>query len=269
MTDHVMTKATLAPAAANLGALLAKAGATDGGHALVWTLFSTDRAAKRDFLYRAVDARTFLVVSPRPASDPHAIWHMRPQPYRPEPQVGERYSFILRANPSVDISRAGRQRSQRVDAVMHAKNQARAEERPWSREAECEAALSWLYAREANLGVRFVREGCAASSYRQMRIPRGIDEAKSQGHIAISTVDFEGLLVVTAPAHLIARLTEGIGRGRAIVALWVGRAPSGNAVSMTPIRPAMRKQRGWVRRLGPRHRRPSSSALGRVKRSRM
>lgn len=89
------------------------------------------------------------------------------------------------------------------------------EGRPWGREAECEAALSWLYAREATLGVRFEREGCAASGYRQVRIPRGQAEGRSQGDITMSTVDFEGLLVVTEPARFVARLTEGIGRGRA------------------------------------------------------
>ena len=124
MTAFHMTRATLAPQTRNLGALLADSGEHDAGHRLIWTLFPGEDA-RRDFVYRAADNRKYIIVSQRPAIDRHEIWHLESQPYAPVPVSGRRYSFILRGNPSMDISREGR-RSMRVDAVMHAKRLAKA-----------------------------------------------------------------------------------------------------------------------------------------------
>lgn len=212
MTIWHITRAVLAPATRNLGVLLADSTDGDAGHRLVWTLFPGDNA-HRDFLYREADRGSFLIVSQRPAVDAHQIWRLDTKPYEPCPRAGERYSFILRANPSMDISRAG-QRSLRVDAVMHAKRQAKARGERWTPDMERASALDWLYAREAAIGVRFDRTRCDASGYAQAALPRD-DAARSRRAITYATIDYEGHLDVVDGARFAETLKTGIGRARA------------------------------------------------------
>jgi CRISPR system Cascade subunit CasE len=212
MTAHVLTKAVLAPEAHNLGVLLRENAATDGGHRLLWTLFardSTAAASTRLFLYRRVDDRTYMIVSEAPPHDAHKLWQLGPKPYDPRPVMGERYRFILRANPAMAISQDNR-KSLRVDAVMHAKRQAKASGKDWQREDEAAAALAWLHKREDAIGVRFAREACHVRDYVQGRVPR-----KDAAPARFSTVDFEGAFEVVDSAKLVTALFSGIGKARA------------------------------------------------------
>lgn len=211
MTAHVITKATLAPAARNIGALLAETAAADGGHRLLWTLFPTDGDARkpRDFLYRRIDDRSYLVVSPTAPIDGHGLWQLGPKPYQPHPIKGERYTFILRANPALAI-RQGQRASVRVDAVMHAKRAARAAGQAWGREQEEAAALDWLFKRENAIGVRFDKAVCLVHDYTQVHVPRKNDKT-----IAFSTVDYEGGFTVDDAEKLTHALLSGIGKARA------------------------------------------------------
>lgn len=184
----------------------------DGGHRLLWSLFpSTSQGApERDFIYRRIDDRNYLIVSSRPPADAHALWQLGPKPYDPEPRSGEVYHFILRANPAMAVSRQGRKSSLRVDAVMHAKRAARADQKPWGREEEEATALAWLYARQAAIGVKFDQQRCRTTAYEQHRIPRKHGEPAR-----FSTVDYEGRLAVDDPARLKHALFSGIGKARA------------------------------------------------------
>lgn len=213
MTAHFLTKTTLAPAQHNVGALLTDAGRDDLGHRLVWTLFPSepDERIARNFLYRAIDERSFLVMSETLPRNDHALWRIDdPKAYEPAPRVGERYGFILRANPVMAV-RAQDRRSIRVDAVMHAKQAARIAKLPWGREEEEIAALDWLWKREAAIGVAFDHEGCHARDYRQHRI----GGKKRTDPIRFSSVDYEGVLSVTDPERFTAALVNGIGKARA------------------------------------------------------
>lgn len=211
MTGHVLTKATLAPAAHNIGALLAETSSVDGGHRLLWTLFPSDREArkKRDFLFRKVDDRTYYIVSPTTPVDMHRLWRLGPKPYAPKPMAGERYSFILRANPAISISQGNRQ-SIRADAVMHAKRTAKRDGKPWGRDEEAEAALAWLYKRDEAIGVRFDRENCHTLNYVQATLPH-----KNGESVEFSTVDYEGAFEVTDAGRLMTALFNGIGKAKA------------------------------------------------------
>ena len=212
MTGMLLTRATLAPQTRSLAALLAEQGARDGGHRLVWTLFpDTEGKADRDFLFRAVDDRTFLILSHRAPQDAHGIWCLEPpKPFLPEPRVGERYTFLLRANPAVKPLNGGGPGADRGDAVMHAKKAARAENRTWDREEEAQAALDWLIKREDRLGVSFLRQATMATGYRQVSIGR-----RSARPIRFSTVDYEGRFEVSDPEHLLSALTGGVGKAKA------------------------------------------------------
>jgi CRISPR system Cascade subunit CasE len=215
MTQYLLTKATIAPVAANLGTLLAENGAVDGGHKLVWTLFpaspdaAIDAKTPRDFLYRAVDDRTYFVLSRRPPEDQHKLWQMGSKPYQLELQAGERYSFILRANPVMAI-RSGNGKSTRVDAVMHAKTLARKDGNAWTELRETEAALAWLMHREDHLGVTFDRDATRAERYSQVRIPR-----RGSPPVRFSTIDYDGSLEVKDPVRFHTALVSGVGKARA------------------------------------------------------
>lgn len=213
MTAHFLIKATLAPAQHNVGALLADTARADHGHRLVWTLFPSEPEdrVERSFLYRAIDERSFLVLSGTLPRDDHALWHIGdPKSYEPEPRTGEHYGFILRANPVMAVRTQSRQ-SIRVDAVMHAKRAAKHAGQHWGREEEEAAALNWLWKREAAIGVAFDREACHAREYRQHRIA----VKKHTKPIRFSSVDYEGLLTVTDPERFTAALVNGIGKARA------------------------------------------------------
>ena len=213
MTAHFLTRATLAPAQHNVGALLADAAALDHGHRLVWTLFPSEPEDRieRSFLYRAIDERSFLVLSETPPRDDHALWRFAdPKSYEPEPRAGEHYGFILRANPVMAV-RTQNQQSIRVDAVMHTNQAANRVGQHWGREEEEAAALNWLWKREATIGVAFDRESCQAREYRQHRI----SAKKHAKPIRFSSVDYEGLLTVTDPERFTVALVNGIGKARA------------------------------------------------------
>jgi CRISPR system Cascade subunit CasE len=190
-----------------LTALLLDAGERDVGHRLVWSLFADDPDATRDFLYREAEPGRFLIVSARAPSDPKELWSLQSKPYAPEFTPGQRLGFALRANPAQSVKTPGRDRGVRVDAVMHAKTLA---PEPLDSDQVEQAALDWLFAREAHLGVRFDRPCCAAGGYRQVRIGR-----KGAKPIRHSVVDYEGALEVADPAVLAGAVTQGVGKARA------------------------------------------------------
>lgn len=195
------------PAQKALARMLLDEGDRDVGHRLVWSLFADDPDASRDFLYREAEAGRFLILSDRQPGDPNGLWKIDTKVYAPVLTVGLRLGFALRANPAQSVKTAGKDRGVRVDAVMHAKRQATD---PFDAEAVEAAALGWLFAREARLGVVFDRDRCSAGGYHQVSIARA--GARPIRH---SVIDFEGVLEVVDPAALAVVLTTGVGKARA------------------------------------------------------
>jgi CRISPR system Cascade subunit CasE len=195
------------PAQKALARMLLDEGARDVGHRLVWSLFTNDPEAKRDFLYREAEVGRFLILSGRPPADPLGLWQIQSKPYAPFLASGLRLGFALRANPAQSVKMAGRDRGVRVDAVMHAKRHA---DRPFGPEDVEAAALAWLFARETRLGVAFDRDRCSAGGYHQVSVARA-----GKRPIRHSVIDFEGVLEVVEPAHLAAALAGGVGKARA------------------------------------------------------
>lgn len=193
--------------------LLLDSGRDDGAHRLVWLLFGDDPAAQRDFLFREAEPGRFVVVSRREPANETGLWTLKSRPYQPAPQVGRRYGFSLRANPTVSLSQPGRARSLVRDVLLHAKKQAGRPLTPEEREA---AALAWLTARGDRIGAVFDAGRCRAVRYDLLKVARGKDGPKGASHPAeFTVVDFEGVLTVTDPAALEPVLFGGVGKGRA------------------------------------------------------
>ncbi len=201
------------PQSRQLASQLLKAARWDGGHGLVWTLFSENPDAERDFLYREVEAGRFLVVSSREPQAQPEIWETRTVHYAPALAAGDRFGFTLRANPTVSVSKPGRARSHRADIMMQAKRQKGA---PLTPEEWHDAAMSWLLTRAPKLGVGFDAERCRTGRQEQFQTPRPPDPQTSKpSKASLTVVDYDGVLTVEDPDRLRPALTAGIGRGKA------------------------------------------------------
>jgi len=180
----------------------------DGGHRLIWRLFSDDPGAKRDFLFRTSENERFLIVSDRQPHFDERVWDIKTRPYAPVVRAGERYGFALRVNPTTAISQPDRKPSLRVDVLMRAKHDRGAPLSPEERET---VALNWLEQKIQRNGATLDRPYCQVLDYSQIHPPRKNRHQKA----TISVIDTEGVLTVTAPDLLTKALIGGIGHGKA------------------------------------------------------
>jgi len=187
---------------------------SDCGHKLIWTLFSRGEENKRTFLWREIEAGSFITLSQDEPRDETKLWRIATKEFAPELVAGDRLAFSLRANPAVAVKVQG-QRGKRADAIMHAKRPAKEREakglQTLDREGQENVALDWLYKREARLGVMFDRNRCAATSYDVIRT----GESANGGRISFAAVDYEGVLEVREPLAFLAALSAGIGKAKA------------------------------------------------------
>ena len=224
-----ISMATLRPesaAARQLARQLLDAAQQDAGHALLWSLFASDPAAERDFLFRAADTDRcggrFLIVSRRqPVYDP-TVWDIRTKPYAPALTPGQRYGFALRVNPVRSLSRPDRKPSLRVDVVMHAEKQAGQRLDPAARGA---IACDWLADKLARMGAELDPAACRIMAHTQLRLPR----RAPQGQAVLSVLDTEGALTVRDTVALGTALGQGIGHGKAFGLGLLLLRPLGNA----------------------------------------
>lgn len=238
MTAHFLSRMT--PADLNYRDLAALGGLDPyGQHQRAWKFFdlpSNPAPPKTPFLFRAevsAGLPTFYILSTVEPSDPTSKWRIESKPYRPRLSVGERLAFKLRANPVVERpgdvlldsdgapklrtsgSKAGhpKRRVKRHDVVMDAKQRmdwktTPIEDRPSLAQLAHEAGSCWLREREERLGCQFDAISLRADGYRVHRMYR-------RRGITLSTLDFEGELVVTDAEGFIGTLLKGIGPAKA------------------------------------------------------
>jgi CRISPR system Cascade subunit CasE len=187
-------------------------------HQALWALFNSDPEAQRDFLYRQAIENghvQYYVVSQRVPVDASGIWHLDPpKPYHPQLQTGEHLSFSLRANPVVTITVEGKQ--QRHDVVMHEKkqigfDQLPPQEKPPMPQLIQTSGLRWLQAREAAHGFQVLPHYLSVEAYRQ----HSSHTRRSRHPIRFSSLDFQGVLLVTDSDRFRQALFQGLGRSKA------------------------------------------------------
>lgn len=198
-------------------------------HQWLWNFFPSVAGSSRDFLFRRRDQEglpRFYVVSQRPPLTSSPALRVTTQDYAPQLSKGEWLEFELRANPVVTHSRAGKR--MRHDVVIEAKktllaqrglqkwqdwtpdrldNEGRADPRPDLYALIQEHAGSWLAKRGEQHGFALAEDRLSVEAYQQ--------HGGKKGQLRISTVDFKGLLQVTAPELLVKALKEGIGHAKA------------------------------------------------------
>ena len=105
----------------------------------------------------------------------------------------------------------GRPRTTKHDVVMHGLRDRLKGERAAPRQALlAEAGLAWMGRQLAEAGADLVADSLRVDGYQQHRISDGRGR-----EIALSSLDFDGALLVTDPDRLLSRLASGFGSGRA------------------------------------------------------
>ncbi|EFJ97190.1 type I-E CRISPR-associated protein Cas6/Cse3/CasE, partial [Escherichia coli] len=146
--------------------------------------------------------RFFVLSQERPAESD--IFTIECRPFAPELRTGQSLCFNLRANPT--ICKAGK----RHDLLMEAKRQVRGQVEGsdvWLHQQQ--AALDWLAAQGERSG--FTLLDTSVDAYRQQQLRR----ENSRQLIQFSSVDYTGMLTVTAPGLFLQRLSQGYGKSRA------------------------------------------------------
>jgi len=202
-----------------LAALLTALPEAHNAHKLVWSLFGDRRGRTRDFLYRIQSERGpghFLIVSAQRPEDRHDLWRIETKDYAPSLVVGERLGFSLRANPAIRSRKGaaeGKGAGRRHDVVMNLKrpkSERPADDRP-DPALIFIAGFRWLADRIERNGFTVAEHECRVAGYIQHVVPRAPDRRP----IRFTSLDFDGALTVTDPAHLRRALFRGIGPAKA------------------------------------------------------
>lgn len=186
-------------------------------HRLVWLLFQDIPDSERDFLWRDDGGGKLMVLSRRKPSDPNQLFELETQEFAPDLSIGDRLSFVLRANPTVARKAARperelgtRARGQRADIVMDALHAIPRGERAAKRDDIArEATQDWLVKQGARSGFS-VAGPLTVGGYTQVAVER------RRGRPAgFSVIDIAGRIEITDPAAFLARLTQGFGSAKA------------------------------------------------------
>ena len=183
------------------------------GHHLVWSLFADTPDRRRDFLWREMETGVFLILSTRPPEDRHGLFEIaEPKPFTPALAPGNRLQFSLRANPVVRRRDHSRRRSLKHDVVMDALRSSPRGERAHHRRTALEKqGFTWLARQGAKAGFS-VRSGeVGVDGYEQHRIAR----RESEKSMSYSTLDFEGILMITDPRLFLPAIARGFGASKA------------------------------------------------------
>ena len=182
-------------------------------HQALWNLFEVEPNATRDFIYRheVRNGRpSYYVVSKRPPANNHGIWLIETKQYNPRLSTGQKFAFVLRANPVITIN------SKRHDVVMAEKHRMGYKniphaERPPLQKIVQQAGAKWLNQRAENNGFLFNEEVAKIDGYQ-------LHESQKPGSkrsIRFSTIDYQGLLTVDDPGKFEKVLLHGLGKSKA------------------------------------------------------
>ncbi len=238
MTGLWFTRATLKRDSADVAPLLGTLLADDDGrqldttHRLLWTLLPDEiqRAGKPDrggqdkaaFLWRRApdkdDEPVWYVLGPEPRGE-CAFFHVESKPWQPAFAVGDRLSFDLLVNATVDRMvepGKGREGRRRVDVVMDAmvareREEAAAGRAILRREAGADAMRGWWDSQAGRNGFRAIATEMA--DYRTVPLSSRRLGARKGPQLGISRLT--GVVEITDPAAFLHRTATGFGRAKA------------------------------------------------------
>jgi CRISPR system Cascade subunit CasE len=213
MTETLLIRARLKrnPSIASIASLLLPNEASaraQASHRLVWSLFAGNPDHKRDFLWREDKEKTFYILGPQ-APGASEIFDVETKIFAPNLRPGDLLHFSLRANATSAVKPPGsRARGKRADIVM-AQLPPRGERAAARPAVITEAGTAWLAAQGEKHGFALPAPP-RVDGYETVKIPR-----PGAQKIAISVLDFDGILQVTDPAIFNAALLRGFGHAKA------------------------------------------------------
>ena len=221
-----LSRLTLSRTASNaaLSALLDPAessAAANAHHRLLWTLFADGPDRKRDFLWRADGNGRFFVLSARPPQQHDLFAAPEVKDFAPSLAVGDRLSFVLRANATKDRAAIGRLpagqragKSRRVDLVMELLHAVPKGQRAEARQDLAkQAATEWFNRQAGANGFEFSPDDLILNDYSTISLPR--QAGKRASHAKFGILDLAGTIRITDPVAFVTRLSQGFGRARA------------------------------------------------------
>jgi CRISPR system Cascade subunit CasE len=191
--------------------------AKNAHHRLLWTLFADGPDRIRDFLWRAEGKGRFFTLSHRPPQ-PHDLFDTpEVKEFAPALSVGDRLTFVLRANATKDRSAISRlpkeeQKSRRVDLVMDLLRAVPKGDRAEARQDLAKQAAEEWFTRQG-VAHGFASEELIVNDYTAISLPR--QKGPRDAHAKFGILDLSGTLRVTDPAGFVTRLGQGFGRARA------------------------------------------------------
>ncbi len=180
-------------------------------HQLVWQLFADDVERQRDFIYRYEASNgcpIFHTVSERQPVGDSKIWNIHTKEYKPKLQSGQLLGFTVCANP-IRAKREDNGQQKRHDVIMEEKLKLKKEGKDFDMPDIVQTkGLQWLEERADTHGFSIKPSNVRVDGYRQHKFFK----KKGNNSISLSTVDFNGILTVTAPDVFIEKcLFKGIG----------------------------------------------------------
>ncbi len=176
----------------------------DANHRLLWSLFSDDPKAKRDFLWR-VEGQNFLVLSKRPPMKSPFFEQPQVKSFAPDLRSGDRLCFRLRVNATRMRKGVGR-----VDIVMDALHGVAPEHRSEQRmNLAQEVATVWMTGQGARTG--FSCRDLLVEDYSVVKLPR----TSRAGQPRFGILEITGALEVNEPQVFISGIGNGFGRAKA------------------------------------------------------
>ena len=185
----------------------------DGGHALVWSMFSDHNRNARPFIYREMGEGAYLILSDVPPKDDIGLWQISTKPYAPVLKEGQQYRFVLRVNPAATFkdNKHPKARGVRTDVIMRAKHDlSREEKEAFMKSGQAEKILSeWLSKRLGENGAALEKSVHLLG----WNTPRR--QFSSQGNLCrVGIAEMEGVLTITGEAKFVAMQRHGLGKGK-------------------------------------------------------
>ncbi|MFY0311590.1 type I-E CRISPR-associated protein Cas6/Cse3/CasE [Leisingera sp. D0M16] len=180
----------------------------DVNHRLLWSAFAGAPGATRDFLWREEGRGSFLVQSPNPPLDSPFFEPPEVRALAPDLRVGDRLSFLLRANATKDLRGEKRKR---VDVVMNLLHGVPKGERSATRMVLAqEAAQDWMEGQAVRAG--FAADNVEVQDYTTLNLPG--HRGRRLGAPRFGILDLTGHITVTDPQAFITKLAQGFGRAK-------------------------------------------------------
>lgn len=182
-------------------------------HQTLWNLFEIDPNANRDFIYRYEMRQgkpSYYIVSERPPTNGHGIWMIETKEYDPKISTGQKFSFVLRANPVVTKN------GKKHDVVMAEKHRIDYKNipvstRPPLQQIVQQAGEKWLIQRADDNGFSIEEEFVSVDRYQLHESFK----PKSKHSIRFSTIDYQGVLKVSNIDKFQKTLLNGLGKSKA------------------------------------------------------